>query len=52
MSILPAVELKTNMSVVYRISNAKAKFEYLDSQQKAEVVYNDIIYIRGGKAET
>lgn len=52
MATLPAVELKTNMSVVYRISNATAKFKYLESQQKAEVVDNDIIYIRGGKAET
>lgn len=52
MALLPAVELKTNMSVVYRVSNATVKFKYLDGQQKAEVVDNDIIYIRGGKAET
>lgn len=40
------------MSVIYRVSNTTTKFKYLDSQQKAEVVDHDIIYIRGGRAET
>lgn len=34
MATLPPVELKTNASVTYRITNTKTSFKYLDGQQK------------------
>jgi hypothetical protein len=51
MNPLPAVELKTNASVTYRLTNTTISFSYLDGKQKAEVIDNDIIFIVGGKAE-
>ena len=51
MQVLPDVTLK-NGAITYVVSRAKAGFKYLDGRQTAEVIGNDIIYIKGGRAET
>lgn len=51
MQRLPDVTL-TNGAIKYVVSPVKAGFKYLDGRQTAEVIGNDIIFIKGGKAET
>jgi hypothetical protein len=48
---LPSVQT-TVADKVYTIFNVQQNFLYLDSRQTAEVVAQDIIYIKGGRAET
>lgn len=52
MQMLPDVEFKNNISQTYRISNTQTVFHYLDGKQTAEVIDEDIIYIKGGRSET
>jgi hypothetical protein len=53
MGVLPDIEAKSNSTFfTYRISATKANFKYLDGKQTAEVIGNDIVFIKGGKAET
>lgn len=52
MQILPDVEFRNNISQTYRISKTQALFQYLDGKQTAEVIDDDIIYIKGGRSET
>lgn len=52
MQPLADVEWKNNISQLYRISSTHATFHYLDGKQTAEVIDDDIIYIKGGRSET
>jgi hypothetical protein len=52
MGLLPEIELKNNLSVIYSVHSARASFRYLDGRQTADVIGNDMVYIKGGKSET
>jgi hypothetical protein len=52
MGLLPEIELKSNLSVIYGVRSARTSFRYLDGKQTAEVIGNDIVYIKGGRSET
>jgi len=51
MSNLTDITFKASQNVTYTLSRIKSNALYLDTSQIGEVIGDDIIYIKGGKAQ-